>query len=283
MPSVTSAAPGAVRQRTDPGRQAAARAARINSALWFVSPFLVLIVLWAVLVPALDVSSRTFPSVAAVWSRFVDGLADGTLWTQVLASVARVFAGAGLAILIGVPFGILMGVSSAVSGFFSPLLRFSVALAGISWIPLATLWLGYGTRAVVFVVFNAVFFAVVYNTMLGVRQIDTSLLRAARSLGAEPSRMFFEIYLPGAGPSIATGLRVGMGFAWRGLIAAEIIATSSGLGYTLFLARQYYQTDIMILMMIAIGVLWLLMDRFMLAPLERRTVERWGGRRQVGT
>jgi NitT/TauT family transport system permease protein/taurine transport system permease protein len=89
--------------------------------------------------------------------------------------------------------------------------------------------------------------------------------------------MFWQVYLPGAAPSIATGLRVGMGFAWRGLVAAEIIATSAGLGYSLFLARQYYQTDVIILMMIIIGVLWLLMDRLVLAPVERRTVERWSG------
>jgi taurine transport system permease protein len=264
-------------------RQLAQRKARLNSAAWFVSPFLVLLALWAVLVPALDVSPRTFPTVGAVWAAFASGVTDGTLWTHVLASLARVGAGTALAIVIGVPFGILMGISRGVSGFFSPLLRFSVALAGISWIPLATLWLGYGTGAVVFVVFNAVFFAVVYNTMLGVRQISTSLLRAARSLGTGPGRMFLEIYVPGAAPSIVTGLRVGMGFAWRGLIAAEIIATSSGLGYTLFLSRQYYETDVIILMMIVIGVLWLLMDRLLLAPLERRTVERWGARRQVGT
>ena len=264
-------------------RQLARRRARLISVAWFISPFLVLLAFWAVLVPALDVSSRTFPTIGAVWTAFLDGIFDGTLWTHVLASLARVGAGTGLAILIGVPFGVLMGISRAVSGFFSPLLRFSVALAGIAWIPLATLWLGYGTGAVVFVVFNAVFFAIVYNTMLGVRQISTSLLRASRSLGTPPSRMFLEIYVPGAAPSIVTGLRVGMGFAWRGLIAAEIIATSSGLGYTLFLSRQYYETDVIILMMIVIGVLWLLMDRLLLAPLERRTVERWGARRQVGT
>ena len=269
---------------TDSGRrQLARRRARLSSAAWFFSPFVVLIALWAVLVPALDVSPRTFPSLGAVWAVFTAGLTDGSLWTQIFASLARVGAGTALAIAIGVPFGILMGISRGVSGFFSPLLRFSVALAGIAWIPLATLWLGYGTGAVVFIVFNAVFFAVVYTTMLGVRQISTSLLRAARSLGASPARMFVEIYLPGAAPSIVTGLRMGMGFAWRGLIAAEIIATSSGLGYTLFLARQYYETDVIILMMIVIGVLWLLMDRFLLAPLERRTVERWGARRQVGT
>lgn len=256
---------------------------RVSGIAWFVSPFVLLLALWLVVIPAASVSPRVFPSAGSVWQTFTEMAADGTLWRHVSASILRVVEGAALAVLLGVPFGILMGVSRAVSGFFAPLLRFSVALAGIAWIPLATLWFGYGDAAVIFVVFNAVFFAIVYNTMLGVRQIPTNLLRAARSLGAGPWRMFWQIHLPGAAPSIATGLRVGMGFAWRGLIAAEIIATSAGLGYSLFLARQYYETDVIILMMIIIGVLWLIMDRFLLAPAERRTVQRWGASKAVGT
>lgn len=255
--------------------------ARAESVVWFLSPFAVLLAAWLIAIPLFDVSARTFPSAPAVWSALVDRIAAGDLFPHVIASLGRVFLGAGIAVAVGVPAGLLMGMSSALSTFFSPLLRFSVALAGIAWIPLATLWLGYGNGAVVFVVFNAVFFAIVYNSMLGVRQTGTSLLRAARSLGASRWQMFWEVYLPGALPNIVTGLRVGLGFAWRGLIAAEIIATSTGLGYTLFLARQYYETDVIILMMITVGVLWLIMDRLLLAPFERRTVQRWSAERKA--
>jgi taurine transport system permease protein len=90
-----------------------------------------------------------------------------------------------------------------------------------------------------------------------------------------------EVFLPGALPSIVTGMRVGMGYGWRGLIAAEIIASSAGLGYALFLAQKFYRTDIIVLSMIIIGLMWLLMDRFLLAPLERKTVERWGMKQAV--
>ncbi|MGO1562409.1 ABC-type nitrate/sulfonate/bicarbonate transport system, permease component [Actinomycetales bacterium JB111] len=275
----TTARPGRLSRPGAPARLRRPDRARsrLGEIAWFLSPFVVLAAIWLIVVPAADVSSRVFPSLPAVGRALGEMLADGTLWTHLGASLYRVAVGAGLAVAIGVPFGILMGTSRAISGFFSPLLRFSVALAGIAWIPLATLWFGYGNNAVVFVVFNAVFFAIVYNSMLGTRQVATSLLRAGRSLGAGRWQMFWQVYLPGAAPSIATGLRVGMGFAWRGLVAAEIIATSAGLGYSLFLARQYYQTDVIILMMIIIGVLWLLMDRLVLAPVERRTVERWSG------
>ena len=88
--------------------------------------------------------------------------------------------------------------------------------------------------------------------------------------------MLTEVLLPGALPNIVTGIRTGLGFAWRGLIAAEMIATNVGLGYMLFVARDFYKTEVIVLGMIVIGVLWLLLDRLLLAPIERTTIERWG-------
>ena len=88
--------------------------------------------------------------------------------------------------------------------------------------------------------------------------------------------------LPGALPNIVAGIRTGMGYAWRGLIAAEMIATNAGLGYMLFLARDFYRTEVILLGMIVIGTIWLLMDRLLLAPMERATIERWGMVRRVG-
>ena len=149
-------------------------------------------------------------------------------------------------------------------------------LAGIAWIPIATLWFGYGFGAITFVIFNAVFFIVAYNTLLGVSTIPMPLRHAAASLGAGRWAMLTEVLLPGALPNIVTGIRTGLGFAWRGLIAAEMIATNVGLGYMLFVARDFYRTEVIVFGMIVIGVLWLLIDRLLLAPLERATIERWG-------
>jgi taurine transport system permease protein len=175
-----------------------------------------------------------------------------------------------------VPLGVLMGVSPAVSSFLTPLLRFFSVLAGIAWIPIATLWFGYGFGAITFVIFNAVFFIVAYNTLLGVSTIPMPVRHAAASLGAGRRAMLTEVLLPGALPNIVTGIRTGLGFAWRGLIAAEIIATNIGLGYMIFVARDFYRTEVIVFGMIVIGGLWLLIDRLLLAPIERATVERWG-------
>ena len=88
--------------------------------------------------------------------------------------------------------------------------------------------------------------------------------------------MLTQVLIPGALPNVVTGIRTGLGFAWRGLIAAEMIATDQGLGYMLFLARDFYRTEVIVMGMIVIGLLWLAIDRLVLAPLERATIERWG-------
>ena len=248
----------------------------LSSALGFCAPFAVLLVLWAVLIPYFDVNPRLFPHLGSVARAGIEGIQDGTLLQHVGASLLRVAVGTVLAILVAVPAGVAMGISPVTSAFLTPPFRFFSVLAGIAWIPIATLWFGYGFGAITFVIFNAVFFIVTYNTLLGVSTIPMQVRNAAASLGAGPWAMLTEVLLPGALPNIVTGIRTGVGFAWRGLIAAEMIATNVGLGYMLFVARDFYKTEVIVLGMIVIGLLWLLLDRLLLAPVERATIERWG-------
>ena len=249
---------------------------RALKALAFAAPLVALLALWAAVVPLFAVSPQVFPDIVSVARAGWDSLADGSLVQHVGASLARVVLGTVLAILVGVPLGIAMGVSRGVSAFLTPLLRFFSVLAGIAWIPIATLWFGYGFGAIVFVIFNAVFFVVTYNTLLGVSTIPMALRHAAASLGAHPLALVTDVLVPGALPNIVTGIRTGLGFAWRGLIAAEMIATNVGLGYMLFVARDFYRTEVIVFGMIIIGLIWLAIDRLILAPLERTTIERWG-------
>jgi NitT/TauT family transport system permease protein/taurine transport system permease protein len=247
-----------------------------RQAAIFLAPLALLFVAWPVIVAILDVNPRIFPGIQAVLGAAGDGLRDGSLLAHVAASLGRVALGTLLAVVVAVPLGIAMGVNAGVSAFLTPLFRFFSVLAGIAWIPIATLWFGYGFGAITFVIFNAVFFIVAYNTLLGVSAIPPRLRHAAASLGAGRLAMLTEVLLPGALPNIVTGIRTGLGFAWRGLIAAEMIATNVGLGYMLFVARDFYRTEVIVLGMIIIGLLWLLIDRLILAPLERATIERWG-------
>ena len=249
---------------------------RLWAALKFIAPLALLLVLWEVLIRAFGVDPRVFPDVESVARAGLESIRDGSLLNHAGASLGRVAVGTLLAIVVSIPLGVAMGVSPAVSSFLTPLFRFFSVLAGIAWIPIATLWFGYGFGAITFVIFNAVFFVVTYNTLLGVASIPLPLRHAAASLGAGKWRMLTEVLLPGALPNIVTGIRTGLGFAWRGLIAAEMIATNVGLGYMLFLARDFYRTEVIVFGMVVIGTLWLLLDRLLLAPLERATIERWG-------
>ncbi len=242
----------------------------------FVAPLIALALLWAIAVPLFDINPRIFPSIGSVAIAAIESISDGTLIHHVGASLLRVGLGTLIGVITAVPLGIAMGVSPAISAFLTPLFRFFSVLAGIAWIPIATLWFGYGFGAIIFVIFNAVFFVVAYNTLLGVSTISYALRNAAASLGAGRWALLTEVLLPGALPNIVTGIRTGLGFAWRGLIAAEMIATNVGLGYMLFVARDFYRTEVIVLGMIVIGVLWLLIDRLLLVPLERSTIERWG-------
>jgi taurine transport system permease protein len=249
---------------------------RLMAAAAFVLPLIALLFAWEAIVRAFDVNQRVFPGIAPVLRAGVESIQDGSLVRHIGASLGRIALGTFIGVVLAVPLGILMGVSSAVSTFVTPLLRFFSVLAGIAWIPIATLWFGYGFGAITFVIFNAVFFVVAYNTLLGVTSIPMQLRHAAASLGASRWQIFVEVLLPGALPNIVTGVRTGLGFAWRALIAAEMIATNVGLGYMLFVARDFYRTEVIVLGMIVIGVLWLVIDRLLLAPLERATIERWG-------
>ena len=227
----------------------------LAGAAMFVAPLLALVAIWAIVVPLFEVNPRIFPSVASVADAAADSIRDGSLIRHIGASLLRVGLGTLIGVVTAVPLGIAMGVSPAVSSFLTPLFRFFSVLAGIAWIPIATLWFGYGFGAIVFVIFNAVFFVVAYNTLLGVSTIPMTIRNAAASLGAGRWAMLTEVLLPGALPNIVTGVRTGLGFAWRGLIAAEMIATNVGLGYMLFVARDFYRTEVIVLGMIVIGLL----------------------------
>jgi NitT/TauT family transport system permease protein/taurine transport system permease protein len=127
-----------------------------------------------------------------------------------------------------------------------------------------------------FVIVYTVLFPVVLNTVLGIRSVNPDLARAARSLGASPARVIWEVMLPGALPNIMTGLRNGLGYGWRALIAAEIIVGTSGIGFLMFDARRAGSVVEIMLGMVVLGALWYAVDAWVLAPIERATGQRWG-------
>ena len=187
---------------------------RLYSAFKFALPLLILLIFWEFCVQFFQVNARVFPSIEAVFKAGLEAINDGSIFNHIAASLGRVAVGTLLAVLVSIPLGVAMGLNPIVSDFLSPLFRFFSVLAGIAWIPIATLWFGYGFGAITFVIFNAVFFVVTYNTLLGVASIPMPLRNAAASLGANGWTLLTQVILPGALPNIVTGIRTGLGFAW---------------------------------------------------------------------
>ena len=217
-----------------------------------------------------------FPSPFTVTDKLIEMTASGEIFRHIGASMYRLGLGFIVGFLLALPLGILIGVNRAASNFFTPPTTFFQAIPGLAWVPLAILWLGIGHKAVTFIIFNSVFFPILFNTILGIRSIPENMVNAALCLGASPWTLVKDVYIPGALPSIVTGVRLGVGYGWRALIGGEMIATASGLGFMIFDARQFLGTDVVILGMIVIGVLWMVIDFFALRPLEKRTIIRWG-------
>ncbi|MBI2206267.1 MAG: ABC transporter permease [Candidatus Rokubacteria bacterium] len=242
----------------------------------FVFPLAVIVAVWGALAAVSLYPDYLFPSPGQVAVKGWELLANGDIVRHSGASMFRLGLGFVVGLVLALPLGILIGVNRTASAFFMPPITFFQAIPGLAWVPLAILWLGIGHKAVTFIIFNSVFFPILFNTILGIRSIPDNMVNAALTLGASPWVLVKHVYLPGALPSIVAGMRLGAGYGWRALIGGEMIATSTGLGFMIFDARQFLGTDVVILGMIVIGILWLVTDVLILRPLERRTVLRWG-------
>jgi ABC-type nitrate/sulfonate/bicarbonate transport system permease component len=237
---------------------------------------LLLLAAWQVSVPLVGLGPYFYPAPSDVAASFVDLMRKGILPVYFVDSMARYFAGLTAGALLGVAFGVLIGLHRTVSLTLSPLFKFLFAIVEVAWIPIFVVWFGYGVKTIVFALIYVVFFPVLYNTLLGVRTAPQILVNALRSLGANRLQVLRYAILPSALPGIITGLRVGAGFAFRGLVFAEIIAAKTGIGYLIFEGTQTQQTARTIVGMIVMGLTWLAIDLCYLRPLERATIQRWG-------
>ena len=239
-------------------------------------PFLLVLVAWFLLPLLVTYPSYMLPSLGVMAERVTESLRDGSLAEHVGASLQRLLIGFVVGNALAIPLGIAIALNRHVADTLRPLLTFLQSIAGIAWVPLAIIWFGIGQGAVLFVIANTIFFAAIYNTVIGVQTIPNTLYRAVRSHGGRGIQIFTELILPGALVQIILGLRTSMAYGWRALVAGEMIAGTNGLGYMSIEAVQWYQTETVILGMIVIGLLWLVLDRLLFVPAERATVIRWG-------
>jgi NitT/TauT family transport system permease protein len=216
----------------------------------------------------------TLPKIAAT---LVSALADGTLIAHAAATLYRVLVGLALAIVVGLPLGILMGRFRAVENFVLPLASALMPIPSLAWVPVFILWFGLGNTVSILIVFYAALFPMLLNTWTGVRAVNPLWLRAAGAMGANEQALFWKVIIPGASPFIITALRQAFLRAWIAVIGAEMLAASDfGLGWIIFDAKEFLNADLMLASLAVIGAIGFVFERLVFGSLERFTVLRWG-------
>ncbi len=202
----------------------------------------------------------------------------GSLPDHVLRSLGRQLIGFGLAVAFAFPLGLWMGISRKGRESLLPLVQVLYPVPGLAWTPLAILWLGLGGKTVIFLIFIGAIWPILYGTIGGVQNIRPHYGRVAESLGATGLFQLTRVSIPAALSMVLTGLRLGYGASWRTIVGAEMIASTSGLGYMLSVAADTRRGDVIVAGMIIIGGLGFLIEYFAFDRLDRVTVGRWGMR-----
>ena len=222
-------------------------------------------------------SPALLPRLSIVMQALVSALADGSMIRHAAYTLYRVMFGFGLAIIVGIPLGIMMARFRAVENFFMPLVSALMPIPSFALVPLFMLWFGIGNTTTVMIVFYAATFPMLFNTWSGVRSVNPLWLRAAGAMGANEQRLFWKVIIPGASPFIITGLRQAFLRAWIAVVGAEMIAASDwGLGWVIFDAKEFLNADVMLASLIVIGAIGFAFERLVFGSLERATVLRWG-------
>jgi len=258
-----------------------ARASRVgpqNVVLALCAPVLFLI-FWhfttagrafSLIPPPLEVGKQLWDlAFGGVW----DDLYSATLLEHAVASVSRVYGGFLLAAACALPLGMLIGRVALVRATLDPTLQLMRPIPVTAWLPLAMIVFGIGPTSAFFLVFLGAFYPILVNTIFGVRNVEPRLFEAAAMLGVSPSATFWKVVLPASLPSIFTGLRLGLGFAWVVIVVGEMTGVQTGLGAIIMEARQLSRTEIVISGMIAIGLLGYVSD-YLVQLLGKRLL-RW--------
>lgn len=242
-----------------------------------VLPFLVgllFLTAWHLTVKASG--SDIFPTPYAVLGGLAELARQGLLLKYIVASLYRVSWGFGMAVLVGVPLGLVLGWFRPAFAALNPFIQILRPISPIAWIPVAILWFGVKDTAPIFLIFLASVFPIAVSSMSAVQNMQQVYLRAAQNFGLEGGSLFRRVILPAALPQIITGIRIALGVAWLVVVAAEMIAVNSGLGYLIIDARNAGKRyDLVVAGMVMIGLIGLLLD-LLVRRLERFDEVRWG-------
>lgn len=239
---------------------------RNNNNLAFIESIVLIafiLVLWHVLSELGYINRVLLPAPKTIVQTFVNKVLDGSLLAELWISILRVLQGYACAIALGVGLGIWIGLSDHMYNLTKVLIQLLRPIPPIAWIPLVILWMGIGEGAKVFLIFLGGFFVILINVIDGIRYIDPKLVEVAKAVETPRVKYITQLVIPAAMPTIFTGFKVALGTCWSCVVAAELVAASSGIGYMISNARNFGQMDVVIIGMMSIGVVGKVMDEIL--------------------
>ncbi len=255
------------------------RLRKIKATLIFMTPIFVLLLLWelAVVLGLMDI--KVLPAPHMIVTRGLELLQQSSnyvLLSHIGYSLMRALIAFIFAVLVAVPVGFFLGLSSSAYAWTSPVLSMLLPLPAVAWTPIFLVTLGRGDLTIVCVCFLGAFFPILYSTIQGVQAISKHSIWVVRSMGASPLNIFFMVLLPSSLPTLLTGFKLGLAHSWRTLVAAEMLAAAAfGLGYMIFAARAYADVPSMFVGIAMLALLGFFIEHILFGNIERATIRRW--------
>ena len=222
--------------------------------------FFIILLLWKITNYLGIWSDYILPSPEKVYSTFLNMISDGSIFINVYASMKRVLIGFAISTAIGVPLGIFFGIYSGVYEYFKSLINFLRNTPPLALIPMLILWIGIGEESKIIIIVLASFFPIFTSTLKGIKNCDSKLIEVGRVFEFSKLQIIFKIIIPNAILDIAVGLKLALGYSFRAIIGAELVAASSGLGYLISDGKEMSRTDVVIVGIIVIGLLGIITD-----------------------
>ncbi|KML37234.1 ABC transporter permease [Cytobacillus firmus] len=241
------------------------------------------IIFFAAIIAFWEIGSRLelwhpliFPSLSSVFSALAEGFQDKTLIYDLIASFKRLAVGLTISLIIGTLIGILLGKSKTADETLGAVILALQSVPSIVWLPIAIMWFGLNEKAVIFVTILGGTFVMALNMRTGIKNVSPLYIKAAQTMGATGIDLFTRVIFPASIPYVVTGSRLAWAFAWRALMAGELLSTGPGLGYTLRYASDFGRMDIVIGVMIIIGAIGMIVDQFIFQRIEKSVIKKWG-------
>lgn len=234
-----------------------------NGLFLFIFPVLIL-ALWHMATTVGGVSPVIFPSIPETWHSFITQLYSGQLWQDLSISLSRILIAFSIAVIAGITLGILMALSFRTNQTFNLTLNAIRQIPPLAWVPLLILWFGIGETTKVIMIIKSAFFPILLSTIGGIQTTPVAYIELGNLYQFNIWQKLRKIYIPSLLPSLFTGLRLAMGLSWATVVAAEMIAANSGIGYRINDARIMLDSPVIIVGIIVIGIVGLLLDKFLL-------------------